>query len=68
VSPTEILLRFNAVPDRSYSVQYRDALATAPWQRLVDVPASVTPAVMEVPDTPFPDRIRFYRLVTPAQP
>jgi len=67
-SATVIVLRFDAAVDRSYSVQYRDALDSAPWRRLADVPASATSGAVEVRDTPLADHLRLYRVVTPAQP
>jgi hypothetical protein len=67
-SATRILLRFDAVPERSYSLQYRDALDGPPWQTLTNVPAAPAPGPRDVADLLDPGQVRLYRLVTPAQP
>jgi hypothetical protein len=59
-------LQFRGVAGRTYTVQYRDALAAGTWQRLVDVLALPSSGPVTVVD-PLPNvRGRFYRVVTPA--
>ena len=60
-------LRFTAVANKSYTIQYRDDASTGGWQRLADVPAAGASRSVDVPD-PINSNIkeRFYRLVTPA--
>jgi len=62
------IVYFNAVSNRSYTVQYSDSLTPAPvWQRVGDVAARTTNWVGSVVDPSSPPA-RFYRLVTPATP
>jgi len=59
-------LEFLAVSNKTYTVQYRDAVDTGEWSRLADVVAVATNRVVEVTDGLGPtDGTRFYRLVTP---
>jgi len=62
-----VTLRFSAVPNRSYTVQYADSPITGPWQKLADVPARPTRHTATVSD-PNPGPSRFYRVVTPMLP
>jgi hypothetical protein len=64
-----VTLAFTAVQDRTYSVQFRDALPGVQWQTLTNVPASTATRAITVlhelsPDLPS----RFYRLVSPSVP
>jgi parallel beta-helix repeat protein len=64
-----VTLRFAAVGDKSYTLQYRTNAVAGAWQKLTDVPVASAGRLVEWPD---PDAhqsgVRFYRLVTPAQP
>jgi hypothetical protein len=60
-------IQFAAVSNRTYSVQYTDALGTAPWTKLADVTARSTNFVMEIPDPTWGTN-RSYRVVLPRQP
>ena len=60
-------LAFEAVSNRTYTVQFRDTLATAPWQPLTNLPASPTNRIEIVSDSAVWTN-RFYRLVTPQLP
>lgn len=66
---TSVVLRFTAVAGESYTVLYRDTLASGAWLKLRDVPAQPEGGVIEVHD-PDASRVgaRFYRLVTPELP
>ena len=54
---------------RSYTVEYRDTLAPAPWRRLCDLPATNLTREVLIPDA-FTNAApsRFYRLATPRLP
>ena len=60
-------IQFNAVADRTYSVQYVDRLGTNRWLKLGDVAARTNNRVETLFDPSFTTN-RFYRLVVPAQP
>ncbi|HKS36018.1 MAG TPA: lamin tail domain-containing protein, partial [Verrucomicrobiae bacterium] len=67
--PDGIRLAFQAVAGRSYTVQYRDALAGGPWTRLVDVAPQSTNRIVELNDPASAGSAeRFYRLTTPQLP
>lgn len=68
---TGLLLRFNAVAARSYSVLVRDEANAGDWSKLVDISASAASKEIEIRlDNPLADDFpkRFYRVVTPAVP
>lgn len=60
-------LTFWAVSNKTYSVEYTDALETAAWSRLVDVPGRPADRKETLADPDFRPH-RFYRLVTPRRP
>ncbi|HZO53044.1 MAG TPA: lamin tail domain-containing protein, partial [Bryobacteraceae bacterium] len=65
--PSSALLRFMAVSNRTYSVQFRNSLNSGQWEGLQDVIMTPTNRVVEVMDA-SPDAVsRFYKLVTPKQ-
>jgi hypothetical protein len=57
---------FQAISNRTYSVQFRENLAEGSWLKLADIPARTNsfPVQFEEPA----NTNRFYRLVTPRQP
>ena len=61
-------LKFVALSNRTYSVQYRNSLAPGPWSTLVNVNARLTNHVETVSDLDAAPDARFYRLTTPARP
>jgi len=61
-------LKFTAVSNLSYTVQYRDDLATGGWRNLTNVLAGATTHTSEVPDPAGGAQERFYRIVTPKTP
>jgi hypothetical protein len=68
----DIVIRFNAVENRSYTVEYRDEAHTGDWQSLAEVPAisagSTAIRPVSVTNTkPIPTGSRYYRVVTPGQ-
>lgn len=64
----EMVVRFRAMPDRAYTVQFKDSLTDAQWQKLGDVPPSPEAGDVEVADANAGSQPqRFYRVITPAQ-
>jgi hypothetical protein len=62
-----IVLEFNAVPNRSYTIEYSSGLETDNWIRLDDYPATPSGGPVQVTDVPSGGR-RLYRLRTPQSP
>jgi hypothetical protein len=60
-------LTFNAMSNRTYTLQFRDSIAVAPWTKLMDLPARATNRIETVFDESYTTN-RFYRLATPQQP
>ena len=58
-------LRFGAISNRTYTVQYSDGLAATNWLRLVDVLARTTNHLQTIVDA-APGTNRSYRITTPA--
>lgn len=67
VSDVGTLVQFQALPDRSYRLEYSADPARGPWLRLADIPPAPGVREVSVPD-PAQRDARFYRLLTPAQP
>jgi hypothetical protein len=67
MSTGDVTLWFNAVSNRTYTVQYTDRLNPILWRKLTDVLAR-TNSRMEVLVDPISVSNRFYRVVTPIQP
>lgn len=65
-TPTTATIEFMAVSNRTYTIEYTDALSES-WQRLADVVARTNSRVETVTD-PASKTTRFYRLATPRQP
>lgn len=59
-------LCFGAASNKTYSVEYTDALKTGPWTRLADLPARATNHTSFLLDQDFHTN-RFYRVVTPRR-
>jgi hypothetical protein len=61
-------IRFNAVAGKTYTILYRDDVATGTWQKLADVPDQGATGEIEITDSGAGAvAARFYRLVTPQQ-
>lgn len=60
------VVSFTAVSNRSYTVQFTDALSPLDWQRLADFGSRPTNWSATAVDPESPPQ-RYYRLVTPAQ-
>jgi len=64
-----VQIQFIAVAGRTYSVLYRDALASGNWIPLAHIPAHPVDQTVNVEDTaPTTKLCRFYRVITPAAP
>jgi hypothetical protein len=63
-----VVLKFVAVSNRTYTVQWREGVAAGPWSKLEDVPARPATREVEVRDGTIGMGQRFYRLATPRQP
>jgi hypothetical protein len=60
-------LSFNAAPNRTYTIQYTDSLTPANWVNLKNINGGGEGATGQIADQPSKG-VRFYRIVTPAQP
>jgi len=67
VSPGIGRLRFTAVSNRTYTVQYTDSLDPIIWHKLADILARNATRVESITDSAAITN-RFYRLITPIQP
>lgn len=67
VAPGQAGVRFGAVSNRTYTIQFSDALDSGAWSRLTDVLAQPTNSVWTIND-PAWNTNRFYRVVTPVHP
>lgn len=62
-------IRFTAAAGRTYSILYRDSLATGAWATLSDILApAVTQTVSVTDSAPLSQSQRYYRIVAPAVP
>jgi Lamin Tail Domain/CotH kinase protein/Bacterial Ig domain/Concanavalin A-like lectin/glucanases superfamily/Immunoglobulin domain len=59
---------FEAVSNKTYTLQYREAVDSGPWLKLEDFPATPTNRSINVQDSFSKGPQRYYRLVTPRQP
>ena len=59
---------FTAQSNRSYTIQYKNALPDAIWTLLMQVPAAYGIRAIEQVDTAVGQPKRFYRVITPQQP
>ena len=66
LTSSRVELRFTAVADKSYTIEYCNSLGTA-WQKFADVPAQASTQVIVTPDGRRLTH-RFYRVVTPMAP
>jgi hypothetical protein len=63
-NPGPATVTFNAVSNRSYTVQFTDALGTS-WSSLQSLTPRTTNRVISVIDPAAPNAARFYRLAIP---
>jgi hypothetical protein len=62
-----VTISFGTVSNRTYTVQFTDALAAGAWSRLADFPARPGNRVEQVIDPNYTTN-RFYRIATPQRP
>lgn len=67
-TPNGIAVSFPGAANLSYSVLYSTDPTTAPWQKLINIPAHSTNRTVVVADPANPAPRRFYRVVTPSWP
>jgi hypothetical protein len=68
-APQRVLIRFDGVTDRGYSIQHRDSLVSGTWVTLTNIPPLLASGPSECSvASPTNSARRFYRLVTPWQP
>jgi hypothetical protein len=60
-------LSFTAQNNRSYTVQYKNAMSAATWSTLQQVPAAYGVRALEFVDPAAGQPQRFYRVITPQQ-
>ncbi len=65
--PGTAIVRVGAISNRTYTVQYTDALSSGLWRKLGDIVARTTNHAESFPDAGFASN-RFYRVVFPRQP
>ena len=61
------VIQFTAKANKSYTIQYKDALTNATWLKLADATSQVADHVVLQTDSNVLTR-RFYRVITPIQP
>lgn len=62
-----VLLRFNGVTGRSYTLQSREAFGSGDWANQVTIPVRNADGPIAVTDPAPTSVVRFYRLITPAR-
>jgi hypothetical protein len=60
-------IRFAAISNKTYTIQFTDSLRTGLWSKLADFSARTTNRIESVVDSAENHGARFYRLVTPQQ-
>jgi hypothetical protein len=63
----DIVLTFDAISNKTYSLLYRNELAGPAWSKLADVPAQPANQSVALTNSQSGNSTRFYRIVTPAQ-
>jgi hypothetical protein len=64
-----LVLGFNGVAGSSYTVQYKDSLASPAWIKMADLAAQTNTGPRQVTDpTLHANPSRYYRVVSPIQP
>ncbi len=62
-----MIFGFNAISNKTYTVQFSDVLPAAPWGQLLDVGSAPTNRFIQV-TTEVPGASRFFRVITPQLP
>jgi hypothetical protein len=66
-SGSDFVLRFQAVGDKSYTIQGRDRFGADTWERIIDLSPQGTTKPIDVLDAMNAPGKRFYRVVTPQE-
>ncbi len=62
-------ISFQAVSNRSYTLQYRDSLSAGTWNNLTNIAAQPATGLIQVQDSSATNAAsRYYRMITPAAP
>ena len=64
----QTVIRFTAAANKGYTIQFKNTLLDATWQKLTDLAADPAVRSLEIPDPAPGFPTRFYRVVTPIQP
>lgn len=65
--PAGVVISFNAISNRSYTVLYKGAIADPTWSKLTDVPTVPSTQLISVTNTALTNA-QFYWLTTPSLP
>ncbi len=63
-----VILQFMAISNRSYTVLYKNSLASVSWSKLLDVSPQPANRMVEITNSLSTNSSKFYRLATPMQP
>ena len=66
--PGSAAVMFGEISNRTYTVQYKETLASPLWLKLQDVVSQPIHRTEQIRDTNASPTGRFYRLITPVQP
>jgi hypothetical protein len=65
----DVVIRFIAEANKTYTVQFKNSLAEPTWQKLLDIASDPAPRNLEIIDPGVAGHpTRFYHVVTPIQP
>jgi hypothetical protein len=64
----ELTLRFNAVSNRSYVIEYRTVVTGQPWQPLLTLNPAGSNRLIQVTNAIGTNQLRFFRLGTSGSP
>jgi hypothetical protein len=68
VEGADLVLEFNGMAGRSYSVLRRDVVGAGGWTKVEDIVMDEGAGMVQVRESLEPARQRFYRIVTPSVP
>lgn len=64
----QIHIQFTAQASKGYTIQFKNALNDAAWQKVADIPPEAGAHPVDVTDNVGTSAQRFYRVITPVQP
>jgi hypothetical protein len=68
IEDEDVVIRFEAIRSKSYTIEARDEAGTGTWERVIDLTPQSATEVIDVLDRMKPTGHRFYRVVTPQKP